>query len=72
MKKKAIIVRNPVGRPTVVTPEILTKLEYAFSIDSTVGEACSFAEISQKVFYEYLKRNPEFSERIVNFENSRL
>lgn len=55
---------NKVGRPTVFTPELVTKLEQAFAIDASVEEACSYAEISRNAFYEYLKRNPQFNDRI--------
>lgn len=52
------------ARPTVVTPEVVTKLEHAFAIDSSVEEACSYADISRNTFYEHLKRNPQFQDRI--------
>lgn len=55
---------NPVGRPTVMTPEVLVKLEQAFAIDSTVEEALSYAEIRKDPYYDYLKEHPEFNERI--------
>lgn len=47
-----------------MTPEVVVKLEHAFAIDSTVEEACSYAEISRDIFYDYLKREPKFSDRI--------
>jgi len=53
-----------VGRPTVMTPEVLAKLEQAFAIDATVEEALSYAEIKPDAYYDYLKKNPDFSERI--------
>lgn len=53
-----------VGRPTVMTPEVVAKLEQAFAIDATVEEACSYADISRDAFYDYLKKNPDFSDRI--------
>ncbi len=52
------------GRPTVMTPETIGKLEQAFAIDATVEEACSYAEISRDAFYDYLKKEPTFSDRI--------
>lgn len=55
---------NKVGRPTAMTPEVVLKLEQAFAIDSTVEEACSYAEIARNTFYEYLKKNPTFQDRI--------
>lgn len=56
--------KNPVGRPTKMTSETILKLEQAFAIDATVEEACSYAEIGRNTFYEYLKKNPEFQDRI--------
>ena len=52
------------GRPTVMTPETIGKLEQAFAIDATVEEACSYADISRDAFYDYLKKEPTFSDRI--------
>lgn len=51
------------GRPTVMTPEVLLKLEQAFSFDATSVEACMYAGCSQTAFSEYIKNNPEFAER---------
>ena len=55
---------NPIGRPTVMTPDTIAKLENVFAIDGTVEEACSYADISPNSFYDYLKINPDFSKRI--------
>ena len=52
------------ARPTVMTPEVVIKLEQAFAIDASVEEACSYADISRNTFYEYLKKEPEFQDRI--------
>lgn len=54
---------NPVGRPTVMTPEVIAKLEEAFLLGCTDLEACFFAEISKDALYNYQKENPEFVER---------
>lgn len=66
MAKKKV---NLGGRPTVMTSEVVIKLEQAFAIDATVEEACSYAEISRNTFYEYLKKNPEFQDRIDDLRN---
>ena len=55
---------NPIGRPTVMTSEVIAKLEQVFAMDGTVEEALSYAEIGRNSFYDYLKINPEFSNRI--------
>ncbi len=51
------------GRPTIVTPEKIDKLEYAFSLGCSDLEACFHADISKSCLYEYQKRHPEFVER---------
>lgn len=52
-----------------MTPEVVAKLEQAFAIDSSVEEACSYAEISRDSFYDYIKINPTFSDRIADLRN---
>jgi len=66
MAKKQV---NLGGRPSVMTPEVIAKLEQAFAIDATVEEACSYAEISRDAFYDYLKKEPTFSDRIADLRN---
>ncbi len=55
--------KRSVGRPSVVTDEVLRLLEMAFAIGATDEEACAFAEIGTTSLYEYQLRNPEFAER---------
>ncbi len=52
-----------VGRPTKITPDILRKLEDAFSNGLPDREACFYAGIANSTLYLYQARNPEFSER---------
>ena len=52
-----------VGRPTVMTPEVIAKLEEAFSYGATDKEAIFLANISKDAFYDYCKAHPDFSER---------
>lgn len=51
------------GRPTVITPEILDKLREAFLMGFSDKEACFYADIGQSTLYDYQKDNPEFSEQ---------
>jgi len=53
----------PGGRPTVVTEEVLQKLEYAFALGCTDLEACLHANIGKSTLYDYQNANPKFSER---------
>ncbi len=51
------------GRKTVMTPSVLVKLEQAFALGCTDIEACFYAGIGESTLYDYLKANPDFSER---------
>ena len=51
------------GRPTVITQDVLRKLEEAFALGCTDVEACFYAGISKTAFYEYQADNPQFAER---------
>jgi len=51
------------GRPTIITPEIISKLEMVFAIGGTDLEACSYADISKSTLYNYQNENPDFLER---------
>lgn len=54
---------NGAGRPSVITQEVIRKLEQAFCNDMTDLEACLFAGISKTAFYKYQDAHPEFKER---------
>lgn len=51
------------GRPSVMTPEVLRKLEQAFLMGCTDTEACLFADIGARTLYDYCRDNEEFSQR---------
>jgi len=46
-----------------MTPEILSKLEYAFAIGGSPREACAHADISESTFYRWKEKNPQLWER---------
>ena len=46
-----------------MTPDAISKLDYAFSLGCTDIEACLFANVSKSAFYRYLEKNPEYKER---------
>lgn len=56
--------KNKGGRPTVMTPEVLRKLEDAYLSDACHLEAAIFAGIPESTLHDYRKKHPEFSERI--------
>lgn len=51
-------------RPTKIDEECIKKLHIAFSSDCTVEEACAYAGISPTIYYERLKKDPKFAERM--------
>lgn len=59
-KKKPKKQTRAIGRPTVFTEEVVRKLEEAFMMDATDTEACAFAGIGRTAYYDELKRNEAF------------
>ena len=55
-KKKA-------GRPTAMTEDVLSKLEYGFSRGLSDREASLYAGIAPCILYRYCEEHPEFRER---------
>lgn len=56
-----------VGRPlfnNLNEKTVVAKLEEAFAIGATATEACVYADISRDALYRYLRKNPEFRNRI--------
>lgn len=53
----------PLGRPTVITSDILRKLEEYFSSGLSDAEACLAAGIGATTLYHYCQKNPDFRER---------
>ncbi len=55
--------KSNAGRPTVMTPEVIAKLEYGFMKGLTDLECCLYAGISKDALYDYCNKYPEFSDR---------
>ncbi len=51
-------------RPTKIDEACIKKLQEAFRADCTVEEACAYARISPTIYYERLKRDKVFAERM--------
>lgn len=62
-KKKDPKDKKTAGRPTVMTIDVVNKLEQAFSMGCSDVEACLFADISKQTLYDYQAKNPEFVDR---------
>lgn len=54
--------REDFGRPTVITEEVLQKLETAFAMGCSDREACLYADICSATLYNYQNANPDFLE----------
>lgn len=52
------------GRPSVLTPAAIAKLEEAFVCGATYSEACVYAGIHPSSLYRYLEKFPDYRERI--------
>lgn len=55
--------KRKAGRPSVMTDDVLRKLEQGFSCGLSDREACLFAGIGESTLYDFCKLHPEFSER---------
>lgn len=55
--------KTKVGRPTIMTPDVVKKLEEAFSNGASDVEACFLAGISKQTLYDYQDKNPEYADR---------
>lgn len=54
---------NKVGRPTVMTAEVIGKLEILFAKGLSDREACQIADIDPSTLYDYCVKHKEFAER---------
>jgi len=52
------------GRPSSITEEIIQKFEQCYRDGSTDREACLVTGIPESTYYENLKNNKDFSDRI--------
>src|SRR3990167_6620179 len=53
-----------VGRTSKLTEECVKKLEEATAIGASVKRACYYAGISRETYYQWLKQNPDLSDRL--------
>lgn len=55
--------KNDTGRPSCMTPEVISKLETYFKAAMTDVEACQMAGIPIASFYRYCEENPDFRDK---------
>ena len=51
------------GRPISFTPNVIQKLETAFSMDCSIPEACFYAGIAKQTYYTWIEKMPELKDR---------
>lgn len=56
--------KNPVGRPRKITDEVVQKLERSFQAGLSIDQACAANNIARSTFFDYLRKNEDFSHRI--------
>jgi hypothetical protein len=64
MSKDNKIIKNRGGRPTKMTEGLVKKLESVFQLGVKDTTACTYAGISRETYYNWIKANQEFSDRI--------
>lgn len=52
------------ARPSVMTDEVIRKIEEVAALDGSVGEMAFWADIHPDTIYAHLKEDKEFSDRI--------
>lgn len=52
-----------------MTDDARRKIEEAAAIDASIEEICFYADIHKDTFYEWMKKEPEFSDRIDALRN---
>lgn len=57
------------GRPVEFTSEVVAKLEYAFSIDCSISEACLYADIDRSTFYRHAPEGSELYHRFLELRD---
>jgi len=55
--------KNLWWRPSEMSEEKIKKLEEAFALDCSVGEACFYADITKTTYYNWLEKNPKLVDR---------
>ena len=55
------------GRPLAVTPDVVRKLEKAFTVGANVTQACDFAGISRETYYKHCERNAGFTDKVAEW-----
>lgn len=63
-KKKNYMEKGLAGRPTIYSSTIVEILDESFKLGCTVEQACAYAKIDKKTYYNWIDTNPEFSTKM--------
>lgn len=58
------------GRKSVMTPEVILKIEQVAALDGSVEEMGLYAGVSYVTIYDYMKKNEAFAKRIAELRNT--
>lgn len=58
------VIKKKVGRPTVMVPEVVAKLESIYKLDVTDDVACDYAGIDEATLYRHLEKNDVFARNV--------
>lgn len=58
------------GRPTAITPEVVSKLVSSFSNGMSVREACWQSKISHETYYNRLRNDEQFADMMSKYQAS--
>ena len=52
------------GRPSIMTKDVVNKLEIAYTAGANDTQACDFADISRTTLYKYINEQEGFADKI--------
>lgn len=58
------------GRPTVITPKVVSQLVALLSVGLTVREACLESGISHEAYYSRARNDDQFADEMANAQNN--
>lgn len=64
IRLELLMSKNKTGRPTVITDEVVGKLEDAIKHGASITEACNVSGISRDTFYEHCRSDQKFSDKM--------
>ena len=53
------------------SPEVVSKLEEAASVDASIAQTCYYAGISRDTYYRWMEENPKLSDRLDDLRQRR-